>query len=183
MLPYGGILQVKMQPNGCARKVNKRNMQKKRIVAAIYIFFGIVFFIYCVLRKYEYSYVNEIDTKNYLVNENACYEIENIWYGESYMGMSGYFYWYGDVERPWNCSMALMDCETGIIYEIPTQFMEREDEKEKYSPISHFGFTCRVNTKKTNLENCSYQLCFIDKGDGKTGVLTHLDAYIGKETI
>lgn len=156
-------------------------MSKKKVVAFIYLVFVVVFFIYCFLRKQEYCYVKEIQTNHCLVNENACYEIENTWFGEGYMGMSGYFYWYGDVERPWNCTVALLNTETNMMYEVPTQFMEREDRREKYSPITHFGFVCRVNTEKVDLVNQRYQLCFVDKGDGESGVLTHLETYIGKE--
>lgn len=156
-------------------------MDKKIGVAVIYIICTILSFIYVFLRIGEYTYVREIDTKDFLVNENACYEIEYTWYGDTYMGISGYFYWYGDVERPWNCTLALLDTENEVMYEVPTQFMEREDEKEKYSPTSHFGFTSRIDMQTADLENRCYQLCFVDKGDGGGGVLTHLDAYVGKE--
>nr|MBQ8252196.1 hypothetical protein [Lachnospiraceae bacterium] len=156
-------------------------MNKRKGVAAIYVVCAVIFFIYYLLRLQEYSYVREIDTKDYLINENACYEIEYTWYGDSYMGMVGYFYWYGDVERPWNCTVALLDTVSNVMYEVPTQFMEREDEKEKYSPVSHFGFVCHINTNKVDLDGRRYQLCFLDKGDGESGVITHMDEYVGKE--
>ena len=164
-----------------AHKKGFTGMDKRKGIIAIYLSFVVMFLLYCLLRIQEYTYVREINTTGCLVNENACYEIEHTWYGDSYMGLSGYFYWYGDVERPWNCTVALLDIENDVIYEVPTQFTEREDEKEKYSPISHFGFTCRINTEKADLDNHRYQVCFVDKGNGKDGVLTHLDIYSGKD--
>lgn len=156
-------------------------MNKKKYVIGIYLFAIALFLIYCTLRVKEYSYVREIDVADYLVNENAFYAVEKTWYGDSYMGIEGYFYWYGDVDRPMHCTIGIWDEQENIMYEVPTQFMEREDEKEKYSPISHFGFTCRVNTQKVDLNNKRYRLCYIDKGNEKNGVIAHLDVYIGKE--
>lgn len=156
-------------------------MKEKKAIL-IYMPVLAMFVMYVVLRTREYNTVHSIDITDYLVNENACYEIEEMRETEKALFLSGYFYWYVDVERPINSSLALLDLETGIVYEIPTQLSEREDKEEKYSPISHFGFFCRINKRQVDLEHKKYQLCYLDRGVNTKGVLTHMEIYVGKDS-
>lgn len=153
-------------------------MQKKCIVLVYFIVWMTIFLFYFVIRFVEFSSVKEIDTSGYMLNDNVSYEIEGLVDSKN-MFISGYSYWYGDVERGLHFTVALRDMTTGEIYEIPTIVQERDDQKEKYSPISHFGFVARMNKKKLDLDHRKYQVCFIDKiSDG--GVIAHSNDYIGE---
>lgn len=154
-------------------------VQKKRIIFIYFSLYVFIFTTYAVIRFMEFSAVKELDVSQYLTNDNICYELEGTVDSKN-MFLSGYAYWFGDVERGLHFAVALKDTQTGEVFEVPTIIQERDDKEEKYSPISHFGFVARMNKEKLDLAHRKYQICFVDKMSGG-GVLAHTDEYMGGE--